>query len=84
MDQAPELIRHSQIGEDGVFKTPSIDVMIPSDKETINLNQGDAVVMVSRWQALELAKELLCYRDWLKVNKVVINEPSLYPISDDE
>lgn len=57
-------ILHHQIAAE--IPGPEIDVLICEERETIDLVQGDAVIMVSKWQALELAKELLNHRDMLK------------------
>jgi hypothetical protein len=59
------LALHHQIGEDNKALNPQIDIVIDSKRNFISIIQGERVVFVSKWQALELAKELLNNRDML-------------------
>lgn len=46
-----------------------IDVRIYKSKKYFVVGQGYNAIAVDRFQALELAKELLNYREWLKVGE---------------
>lgn len=64
--ECPFVVHHQIDKDENTVNAELINIIIAGRKDSIGLMQGDQVIFVSKWQALELAKELLNQRDILK------------------
>lgn len=65
-EKCPFVVHHQIDKDENTISAELINIIIDSAKDNIALMQGDQVIFVSKWQALELAKELLNQREVLK------------------